>query len=1166
MSQWDTQRCLMLQKEILSSPRADINSTRGDIEVRVFSLKNVPSASSLEKVCADAPSLVAAATGTQSSHLEAYTIQFGRPPGLAFADGPHRSLEYTTHLAPALSDDKAEHLGFNRSDKTGFSTQLSAVATHGRGPTMSEASQTSNSSLTQKNPDYVYAQFNNFGNLVQKELGPLNDDGSSDNEGTPATFHVRASQASTFHASARNQSPPHTYDEDDTGHVNLGAFTTVDASHGVLDPESEDAGQLEPQTPALPTNPFRQKGSVLKGFELFGATQPSSVGRYVASPTSSRPSPDVYSVPLSPRRIASSPLARVHGGTPGSELKSNREGPFFGSNLNVVSSDPADNSTAPAENRVPSPASHAGLFRSTRQPRSTYVPLKESQERRQKENRTSADRGGSDESDSDFETRIRKNVRRKAKEKDIQRELAAVELQRPDSSDRRRSSASGVIEIPSTGRRHRAMSEEDPQAGNDADTRDDDPVIIDSQPPPKSSEVIADSSPFGVIRPPLKALQELPSQGSNVTTQSPGLPSHSQNEGVPDLALNSQIRESSSDPAGPESPTQEESLPLQEFPRSSRTFQTPISKSVVPLSDPADGRVPETSPVDDRIRPLTEIASISFTGEIELEHIPCLTQDSEFENAIKSDGRTASQAVSTEKVDAVRRNAAVERMDSTISVRSEQRDLTIQGATVSEDLEAGKQSSRRKSALKSGNRKRRRGSTASSEESSKKLRFTKDDRPGENSGKAYTIGLVTTGIPTPNSEVKQVLGEAPTTPLGSKRSRSRSRIRGFTASTSPKRSSKRLSVVENTSRGDGGSGSLSRHGSATLEENHGAIKDTDNQEQRGLNEIANAPEIRPKLPKGWSYADEEPTEESFRSPGQPVTARKHGEFLFKNMAFAVSYVKKPKEKDSISNLIAQQGGRILEDGFECLFELPLPSTMAGSLYNGTEDQLTLTPFAKSLGFAALIADEHSRKAKYMQALALGLPCISGRWILACVEKGVVLDWAPYLLCAGQSSFLGGALRSRILQPYPAVEAKFSIIFEKRTKIFESKSILMVVGKNRDEKRKTYVFLTRVLGPSRLALIADVAQAKRRLLETATEECGWDWVYVDSEKEAGRNAIFESKNDMSGTESTRGGGKSSRKRKNASSPTAQSHTTVPNNILIINDETIIQSLILGQLVE
>jgi BRCA1 C Terminus (BRCT) domain len=260
------------------------------------------------------------------------------------------------------------------------------------------------------------------------------------------------------------------------------------------------------------------------------------------------------------------------------------------------------------------------------------------------------------------------------------------------------------------------------------------------------------------------------------------------------------------------------------------------------------------------------------------------------------------------------------------------------------------------------------------------------------------------------------------------------------------------------------------------------------------------------------------------------------------MAFAVSYQRREQEKDEVTKLIRDNGGRILDEGFDALFETPK--------LKDVEPGLTLSAAAKPLGFSALIADEHSRKAKYMQALALGLPCISGQWILACIGKGALLDWSPYLLCAGQSSFLGNAMKSRTLQPYPATGAALEATLEARDKLLEGKSVLIVTSRGKADKRKPYIFLTRALGPSRVGQVGDLSEARTKLGSET-----WDLLYSDGPQKEAAATIF-------GTTTSSGG---SKKRKRGPVD-AEDSAPSPKRTRVIDDETMIQSLILGQLME
>jgi hypothetical protein len=163
----------------------------------------------------------------------------------------------------------------------------------------------------------------------------------------------------------------------------------------------------------------------------------------------------------------------------------------------------------------------------------------------------------------------------------------------------------------------------------------------------------------------------------------------------------------------------------------------------------------------------------------------------------------------------------------------------------------------------------------------------------------------------------------------------------------------------------------------------------------------------------------------------PVSA-KHGG-IFSSMVFALSFGDKEAKKRSISHKILSNGGRIVDPGFEELFV-------------DIENNFTPRLETASVGFACVVADKHSRRVKFLQGLALGLPCLAGRWVEDCVKSDQLLEWETYLLPAGESAYLGGAIRSRTLPPFPADGARFSEMVAGRQKLLEGMNVVLVTGK------------------------------------------------------------------------------------------------------------------------
>ena len=186
----------------------------------------------------------------------------------------------------------------------------------------------------------------------------------------------------------------------------------------------------------------------------------------------------------------------------------------------------------------------------------------------------------------------------------------------------------------------------------------------------------------------------------------------------------------------------------------------------------------------------------------------------------------------------------------------------------------------------------------------------------------------------------------------------------------------------------------------------------------------------------------------------------------------------------------------------------------------------------------------------MQALALGLPCLAPQWITTCLAKGAIVDWEPYLLCAGASTVLGNALRSRILPPYSAAEARLAEVIEQRPRLLDGQRVLVVVDskKSRNEAKEPYVFLASVLGPS-ISRVFSTQQAREVLLEHQKAGNPFDWLYLD--KGTGTVEAVLAPAEITGN------------KKRRKSTAAQAKL---DDIRVLDDELVIQSLILGRMVE
>ncbi|KAJ8071198.1 hypothetical protein OCU04_001536 [Sclerotinia nivalis] len=1125
---------------------------------------------------------------------------------------------------------------------TPFDTNGKLQHTHAKLRAMEgeEFTQKSNLSLTQENPDSLYEALD-----LHKSREDVQGSNLEFSSSPPILIErevlpkQHSNGVSGDPISTNTGSTARTYEENDTGHINFDGFQSTSAPDEghfesqdppVAPPTRDFAPEdhFEPKTPAPSVNPFSDKGSVMKQHELFGATQPSSIGRLGGSPTSSRPSPDVYNGFRSSQDVDASPLVRRSEVVGAAAQKSMR------SLLRSMSTETPVSATS-ALFSTKSQSFNSALRKPLliREPQDTYISMKESQERRRKLNELEVYSGS--ESDSDIEA-LPKKYQKAAREKKRIREEAALIERRPNSSGRlsfskevkpisatssihprstnhqRKSSqvtsshtpqalesTPTSVEVPASGRR-RSIQEDYVAQCEGFDARDTQPtqqdIIADSQAAPVSSNILA-SSPVPGSQSRTPFFGDVEKNGPEPTSPSQRLPKQMRQPTSPENSHSKNIASmdgiqcmDSNIPAlsDQELTTSPNGLP------SSQAFKAPVPQMQDLLFDGVASTVPETSQATDRLKPMGEIAdiSLSIANNDEFDSLPGFNVDEEFNEVIgvsddhtpKSQPQFQPQIVTTPSpIDAVPTGSAATLSSGLSSAPSTLEPPTpvapaarsvsgmelVDHNSPEEEQHTGLPDPAPPVQISLGDLEKQSSQLASTEHDDEFFQRTPTEEPQLPPTKRRRQS-VPQSPPRKSSRISKSHPKKPTHPKPQTRMARNTRLSSVSSTASNALSSTTETGLASASRLNSTSSASSRP------RRNGATKAKDTTEdtplpatKRGrqrrstaLNKkevTMSAPPSRRKSTLPPHEDSEDPLALSTPSPGMDVQSKKSTVRLFNDMAFAVSYVGAEKDKQAASRLIKQHGGRILDDGFETLFTSMTAPSKSHTEDNETgEAELEVASSEAKVGFVALIADEHSRRTKYMQALALGLPCISGRWISDCVAKGIIINWLPYLLSAGTSSFLGGAVKSRYLHPYPASEANLNDTFTNRPKLLEGKSILIVTGKGKaGEKRKPYTFLTRALGPTRLGQAQDLAQAKEMLLDAENKNSDYDWLYVDGKQDV-EAAVFESP-----PASTAGG---PRKRKRTSIKEEDALAPLPKRIRVINDEIIIQSLILGQLIE
>ncbi|KIW13521.1 hypothetical protein PV08_08709 [Exophiala spinifera] len=285
------------------------------------------------------------------------------------------------------------------------------------------------------------------------------------------------------------------------------------------------------------------------------------------------------------------------------------------------------------------------------------------------------------------------------------------------------------------------------------------------------------------------------------------------------------------------------------------------------------------------------------------------------------------------------------------------------------------------------------------------------------------------------------------------------------------------------------------------------------------------------------------------------------EGLFTNMAFAISYDDEGR-RDKLERQIQRHGGSILKDSFLDLLE---------------SDSLRVKAQYSDLSFTALLTDRHSRKEKYMQALALGVPCLSGRWVEACMHADELVTWSTYLLPSGECVELDGATRSRVLSFDPDSKLKVSDMIESRERILYGARAVVAMksgGEKIEKRRRAFMFLIRALGAKEIVSVSDLAGAKKE--GAGPEEfcdAGSTFIFVDDRDMISAKALFEN-----------GATVSSSRKSRKHTPSHQANKVGPGSdggvegtghreglrnkggsrVKVMCNEDIVQSLILGRL--
>lgn len=934
-----------------------------------------------------------------------------------------------------------------------------------------------------------------------------------------------------------------TLQEDDTGAVNFRNFDEYNDNFSAPDSlgtgrpsrSSPDRFPRNPETPATHKNPFAgSRAHLLPASQMFGQTQVSSAYK-VASPTSSRPSPDIFHPQnaISPNIFISSPLKNL--GTGQQQLQGATSSPQlsipYDTSPQRHSDEAVDFTGAPVDSTPlqPTRTFPRGLAEN-------YEPVYGSQQQYESSPQPAPENGS--ESDASEDDAISRHYQAHSKRSKVEKNLASIKYER-------RSPPEEAV-VPSTNTKRGDDQKTDSQqyrdqcegrAGDYSQTTVEDSqnrMTIPSGVDPDRGDAVIDDSQGVMPRPSEHAAHM------------------SSNDAVVLATLPNTAQSANASPA--DNPDGSPRPPLNPMPES--------PPRVNATGEAGPDPVPETSPAMLQPRPFGEMEPLSSSGGSKQESFTMLLHSSHptspsSENRPAVDPRSSGgrdRSSSEARPSAVRHGRAVlEAPDATSrATRRNSASRRSGDQNVVEVADTSPVIGSRPTVPALNTRARLRSSRNQSHNTSPPVPGSSDS-----SLSALTVTPNVSSKTTPLTEdspdvgADQPLGKTAEPHTSSPTAAKAGRSRGRVVAVKPKSGAAASRSLRTSAR------------RSTTSFGRGTSVSTD--------ELARSPASSASTTIGQSAMMSRLGRGSFReTPISRDRSRGGGANLFTGMAFAVSFQAKHRgEKDSdfnsregikvkIEKEIEQGGGVVMSKDFDDFFEAgAIENAEAGSSTSRPDDEMKLTAAAKETGFTALIADGHSRKKKYMQALALGIPCIHKRWITRCIEKQELVDWSDYLLCAGNSAFLGNAVKSRTMPVYDAASAKLSEVIETRPRLLRGSRILFLLRKQDKNEKEAYVFLTRVLGAS-VSVVYTVGEARKQLKESEDTGRPYDWVYLDDKMNGGA-ALFADK-----TASTSTAPAAIRKRKRKSTTAAGS--PAPKKIRTLSDEVVIQSLILGRLIE
>ncbi|KAL4261295.1 BRCT domain-containing protein [Pleurotus pulmonarius] len=196
-------------------------------------------------------------------------------------------------------------------------------------------------------------------------------------------------------------------------------------------------------------------------------------------------------------------------------------------------------------------------------------------------------------------------------------------------------------------------------------------------------------------------------------------------------------------------------------------------------------------------------------------------------------------------------------------------------------------------------------------------------------------------------------------------------------------------------------------------------------------------------------------------------------------------------KEKIANVVRGGGGAVIDD-WTSVLSLDGKYDRDGRRWVITQGEIAWIGNIDQTRKVFLVSDECNEKPRYLVAVALGVPCLSFKWVEACIKEDTEIEWVPHLLAQGFVEPLEANVSQYVDTLWCSTSEHLRHIMDNKVphKILKNKTALCVgrelipiQGKKTDVPGSHFIGQILVcMGAKRVETVADLNDASKQATE------------------------------------------------------------------------------------